>query len=335
MDLPNDTAYAETCAAIGLFLFSSRMVRLHNQARYADVMERCLYNGIISGLSLDGESYFYVNPLEVVPAVCDTNGAYRQVKYRRQPWYGCACCPPNLARTLTSIGDHAYHLHGDTLFADLYHEGSVIFAVNSREVRLQQRTRYPWDGTVTFHPVTDEPQEFTLALRIPSWCHGHAVSLNGAKLPGDTGPDGYVHVRRAWSKADTLELTLPLKAERIHADPRVHADSGKVAIQRGPVVYCLEEADNGPHLSNLRLPPDAPLETVDRADLFGGVVAISARAVGGRVWKGGLYAHDVSPNEGPARQVLFIPYYAWANRTPGEMAVWIREEAPRLYADRT
>ncbi|HUJ74967.1 MAG TPA: beta-L-arabinofuranosidase domain-containing protein, partial [bacterium] len=124
-DLPNDMAYAETCAAIGLFLFSSRMARLHDQAKYADIMERTLYNGIISGLGLDGESYFYVNPLEVVPAVCDANGSYRHVKYRRQPWYGCACCPPNIARTLSSLGEHAYHLRGSTLFADIYHEGTV------------------------------------------------------------------------------------------------------------------------------------------------------------------------------------------------------------------
>jgi uncharacterized protein len=324
-DLPNDIAYAETCAAIGLFLFSSRMARLRHQAKYADVMERTLYNGIISGLGLDGESYFYVNPLEVVPAVCDENGSYRHVKYRRQPWYGCACCPPNIARTLTSLGEYAYHLSGDTLFADLYHEGSVTFAVNSREVSLQQRTRYPWDGVVTFRPRGDAPVEFTLALRIPSWCRGHTVALNGAKLSGAAGPDGYVHVRRTWSRGDTLELTLPLRMERIHADPRVQADNGKVAIQRGPVVYCLEEADNGAQLSRLRLPPDAPLEAVERADLFGGVVAITAQAVERGAWQGDLYAHNGPPNAGPARQVLFIPYYAWANRAPGEMAVWIRE----------
>jgi hypothetical protein len=192
-------------------------------------------------------------------------------------------------------------------------------------VSLQQITRYPWDGTVTFRPVGNAPVEFTLALRIPSWCRGHAVALNGARLSGAAGPDGYVHVRRTWSKGDTLALTLPLRAERVHADPRVHADNGKVAIQRGPLVYCLEEADNGAQLSTLRLPPDAPLESVDRADLFGGVVAVTAKALGGGSWMGGLYASDGPPSAGPARQVLFIPYYAWANRTPGEMAVWIRE----------
>jgi uncharacterized protein len=329
-DLPNDTAYAETCAAIGLFLFSSRMARLRHQSRYADVMERTLYNGITSGLGLDGQSYFYVNPLEVVPAVCDQNGSYRHVKYRRQPWYGCACCPPNIARTLTSLGDHAYHLHGDTLFADLYHQGTLSFAVKDHAVSLQQHTRYPWDGEVTFRFLGDVPVQLTLALRIPSWCRGQTVTLNGAVLPGTAGPDGYVHVRRTWSRGDTLGLTLPMRPERVHADPRVRADSGKVAIQRGPIVYCLEEADNGAQLSSLRLPPDSPLEAVDRPDLFGGVTAITAQAVreGARregAGKNELYALGGAPNAGPAREVLFIPYFAWANRTPGEMAVWIRE----------
>jgi uncharacterized protein len=329
-DLPNDIAYAETCAAIGLFLFSSRMTRLSNEARYADVMERTLYNGIISGLALDGTSYFYVNPLEVVPAVCDANGSYRHVKYRRQPWYGCACCPPNIARTLASIGEHAYHLEGDTLYADLYHEGSVSFSIGGRAAGLRQRTRYPWDGAIGFAVMGDEAVEYTLALRVPGWSRSHAVTLNGKPLSAAAGPDGYVRIRRTWSKEDTLELALPMSIERIHADGRVRADYGKTAIQRGPLVYCLEEADNGPQLGLLRLPQDAPLSTVDRPDLLGGVVAISAEglAAGPGRREGGageLYSRDGSANIPSVKKLLFIPYYAWANRTPGEMSVWIRE----------
>ena len=335
-DLPNDTAYAETCAAIGLFLFSSRMARLHDEAKYADVMERALYNGIISGLSLDGTSYFYVNPLEVVPAVCDANGSYRHVKYRRQPWYGCACCPPNIARTLASLGEHTYHRRGDTLYADLYHEGSVAFSVGGRTAVLRQSTRYPWDGEISFQAV--EGAEFTLALRIPAWSRSHTVTVNGTPFAGAAGPDGYRHVRRSWSKGDTLELSLPMSVERIHADPRVRASFGKTALQRGPLVYCLEEADNGPQLGRLRLPPDVELEAVERADLFGGIVAVRARGVAGGVAgrgetgagregaaAGELYTRDSPPNTHSAKQLLFIPYYAWANRTPGEMMVWIRE----------
>ena len=326
-DLPNDIAYAETCAAIGLFLFSSRMVRLHDEAKYADVMERTLYNGIISGLALDGESYFYVNPLEVVPAVCDANGSYRHVKYRRQPWYGCACCPPNIARTLASLGEHAYHLNGDTLFADLYHEGTIVFTAAGRRMSLRQRTRYPWDGAVSIQVADGGAAVFTLALRIPSWSRGHSLTLNGAPLSVAEGPDGYVRVTRMWSGGDTLELALPLQVERIHADPRVRADYGRVALQRGPLVYCLEEADNGPRLALIRVPPEAPLETTERPDLLGGVVAIQAKGIAGQgaAAPAGLYSRDGRTEAPVAKQLLFIPYYAWANRTPGEMAVWIRE----------
>jgi DUF1680 family protein len=338
-DLPNDTAYAETCAAIGLFLFSSRMARLHDESKYVDVMERALYNGIISGLALDGESYFYVNPLEVVPAVCDANGSYRHVKYRRQPWYGCACCPPNIARTLASLGEHAYHRNGDTLFADLFHDGTVTFEAGGKTARLRQRTRYPWDGVVTIRSEADAAVDFTLALRIPSWSRGHSVTLNGAALSGAAGPDGYARITRRWAQGDTVVLTLPMRIERIHADRRVRADYGKVALQRGPLVYCLEEADNGPHLGLIRLPPDAPLEPVERADLFSGVVAIQAKAVSGGSAAGGdggtgrgsagtpgeLYTRNGPPDIAAARPLLFIPYYAWANRSPGEMTVWVRE----------
>jgi DUF1680 family protein len=333
-DLPNDIAYAETCAAIGLFLFSSRMARLHDEAKYVDVMERALYNGIISGLGLDGVSYFYVNPLEVVPAVCDANGSYRHVKYRRQPWYGCACCPPNIARTLSSIGEHAYHLRGETLFADLYHEGTVSVPVGRRQLRLRQSTRYPWEGSVRFQPLDDANTELTLALRIPAWSRSHEIRLNGSAVPGAPGPDGYVRVKRKWTKTDVLELLFPLPVERIHADPRVRADLGRVALQRGPIVYCLEEADNEGPLSDLRLPADAALEAVERPDLLGGVVAIRAAGVrkAGREAGAELYSMGGGPggkaetrDVPTARELLFIPYYAWANRSAGEMMVWISE----------
>jgi len=333
-DLPNDTAYAETCAAIGLFLFSSRMALLRDEAKYVDVMERALYNGIISGLGLDGVSYFYVNPLEVVPAVCDSNGSYRHVKYRRQPWYGCACCPPNIARTLSAIGDHAYHQRGDTLFADLYHEGTASVPVDGRVVRLRQSTRYPWEGSVRFQPLDDASSPFTLALRIPGWSRGHEIRLNGSAVAGAPGPDGYVRVKRNWRKTDVLELSLPLPVERVHADPRVRADLGRVALQRGPIVYCLEEADNGANLSYLRLPSDAPLEAIDRPDLLGGVVAIRAEGVhepgqqtGARLYSvgGGPGGKSGTRDAPSARELLFIPYYAWANRAAGEMMVWARE----------
>ena len=289
-------------------------------------MERALFNGIISGLALDGESYFYVNPLEVVPAVCDSNGTYRRVKYRRQPWYGCACCPPNIARTLASLGRYLYHLNGDTLYVDLYHEGVCTFTAGGKEVVLRQRTRYPWEGSITFVLETDA-RALTLALRIPSWCAAATVRLNGEAAAPAAAENGYGRVRRDWKKGDTLELTLQMDVERIHADPRVRADYGKVAIQRGPLVYCLEQVDNGPDLYSVSLPANAELKTVDRPDLLGGVVAISGRGKARRTspHARALYEDGSRADGDEERQLLFIPYYAWANRAAGEMILWVRE----------
>jgi DUF1680 family protein len=326
-DLPNDTAYAETCAAIGLFLFASRMVRIHHEARYAEVMERCLYNGIISGISLDGESYFYVNPLEVVPAVCDHNGTYQSVKYRRQPWYGCACCPPNVARLLAALGEYMYHLQGDTLYADLYHEGILSAELAGAPVTVTQKTGYPCSDTITFDVEPASPAEFTLALRVPAWCRKPALSINERPAAASAGADGYARVRRTWRKSDRLQLTLPMTAMRIYADPRVRADYGKAAIQRGPLIYCLEEVDNGPALFRVRLPSNAPLSVVERPDLLGGIVAVTATGKSPPPGSSGdgLYSERNSDLSLVDRPLLFIPYYAWANRAPGEMLVWVRE----------
>jgi DUF1680 family protein len=326
-DLPNDTAYAETCAAIGLFLFSSRMVRLRDRASYADVMERCLYNGIISGIGLDGESYFYVNPLEVLPEVCDTNAAYRSVKYRRQPWYGCACCPPNIARTLSALGEHAYHLRDDTLYADLFHEGTVSVEIGGTAVSVRQETAYPWTEIVTFHIAPASVAEFTLALRAPAWCRKPFLSINGKHTRSLPGSDGYIRLRRTWGMSDRVELVLPMPVERIHADPRVRADFGRVALQRGPIVYCLEEVDNGPGLFRVSLPADARPKVVPRPDLLGGVVTITARgrSLVIREAAGALYTSENSPARVAERPLLFVPYFAWANRAPGEMIVWVHE----------
>lgn len=326
-DLPNDTAYAETCAAIGLFLFSSRMVRFRDEAPYADVMERCLYNGIISGIGLDGESYFYVNPLEVIPAVCDTNAAYHSVKYRRQPWYGCACCPPNIARSLSALGEHAYHLRDDTLYADLFHEGTLSVEIMGVAVSVCQVTAYPWAETVTFTVAAASAAEFTLALRAPAWCRKPRVSINGKPAQSLPGSDGYIRLRRTWGLSDRVDLTLPMPVERIHADPRVRAGFGKVALQRGPIVYCLEEVDNGDGLFRVSLPPDARLKVVHRPELLGGVVTISARGRSTTIGEvaGDLYTRENRSARVAERPLLFVPYYAWANRAPGEMTVWVHE----------
>jgi len=253
------------------------------------------------------------------------------VKYRRQPWYGCACCPPNIARTLSSLGEHAGHLNGSTLFVDLYMEGTISATVTGTPLTLRETTRYPWDGTIRLQLKGEAPSGLVVALRIPEWCPRHTVSVNGQPAEAPAGPDGYLRLSRRWSPDDVIELVLSLPVERVRADPRVRAAYGKVALQRGPVVYCLEEADNGTELAMVRLPPDAPLEPVERPDLLGGVVAIRARGVRGPDAEarrdGALYGTGSGTTAGvpKAKDLLFIPYYSWANRTPGEMAVWIRE----------
>jgi DUF1680 family protein len=325
--LPNDSAYAETCAAIGLFMFSHRMARLRGEARYADVMERTLFNAILPGLSLDGTGYFYVNPLEVSPEECDVSGASAHVKYRRQPWFECACCPPNIARLLASLGHYAYRLDGDALFLDLFHDGDVECHIAGRTVSLRQRTGYPWEERVVVEYAGEDGAEFDLALRLPAWCAEPSIGLNGSPAhPPASMHHGYAHLRRAWKKGDIVELILPMPVRRVHADPRVKADYGKTAVQRGPIIYCLEAEDNGPNLHSAALPPDSALRPMFRPELLGGVVAVTAS---GRMWAGTadggpLYSDSPEGIQEMEKQLTFIPYYAWANRGPGEMTVWVR-----------
>ncbi len=327
-DLPNDTAYAETCAAIGLFMFASRMRMLRQDSRYADVMERALFNGILSGLGLDGQSYFYVNPLLVRPEVCEKNPSRQFVKYRRQPWYGCACCPPNIARLLASLGEYVYHLGDGALYADLFHDGSISCTTAGGQVAFRQRTDYPWSEEVSFEFTADGPVQLDFAVRIPSWCTGASLRINGSRFDLARAMEkGYAHMARRWSRGDRVQLILPMPAQRFRADPRVEADYGKVAVQRGPVVYCLEEADNGPFLHTAVLPSGARLESSRRDDLMGGMVVVKTR---GRAWDGTAVSPELYRQDGrqpmPApKDLLFIPYYAWANRQPGEMTLWVRE----------
>ncbi len=327
-DLPNDTAYAETCASIGLFIFSNRMAVLTGEGKYADVMERTLFNGIISGLAQDGQSYFYVNPLEVVPSVCDSNPTHEHVKYRRQAWYGCACCPPNIARLLSSLGEYVYHVDGSTLYVDLFHDGSISCSVAGTEISLRQSTNFPWAEEVTFEYTGSQEAEFDLAIRIPAWCTGAGLSVNGQEvLVQETLQTGYAHLKRSWRPGDTVQLDLPMPVRRVYSHPGVHANWGKVAIMRGPMVYCMEEADNGKGLHSITLERDAALEAQYAPDLLGGVVTVKAQA---QKFEPGKKNGELNPgtaaDEGMTpRKITFIPYYTWANRSAGEMRVWVQE----------
>lgn len=325
-DLSNGTAYAETCAAIGLVFWAHRMLHLEINSKYADVMERALYNGVISGISLDGKKYFYVNPLEVWPEAIEKAKKKERVKITRQPWLGCACCPPNIARLLASIGQYIYSINKDEIYTHLYVSSETEINISGSKVKIKQETRYPWDERVLISVSLDREKEFSLLLRIPGWCDNAKICINREKINVcNTKVNGYSKLKRIWKNGDVVELVLPMMIQRIKAHPNVRTDIGKVALQRGPIVYCLEEIDNGPSLHEIVLPHNSELKPKFDANLLGGITVITAEAQRyNSPWEDELYKANVESQYRPVT-VNFIPYYAWANRTSGEMMVWITE----------
>ena len=305
-DLPNDTAYAETCAAIGMALWNHRLNLLHRDAKYVDVLERALYNGLLSGVSLDGEKFFYTNPL-------GSRG-----NHHRKPWYKCACCPTNIVRFLPSLGGYVYATSDTGVYVNLYVAGNGKAKVGETTVTLTQKTRYPWDGSVTLRLEPERPAEFDVFLRIPDWCAGATLKVNGAAVELRT-QKGYARLNREWKAGDTIELNMPMPIRRVKAHPKVEANVGRVALRRGPVVYCLEAADNSGRVRNLALPPESKLTAEHRSGLLGGVTVIKGRAL--------AVTSEERDGTRPAEPVDFtaIPYYAWDNRAAGEMVVWIPE----------
>lgn len=317
-DLPNRTAYQETCASIALAQWAHRMGLLHKDARYADVYERSLYNGALAGVSLDGRKFFYVNPLE-------SDGSHH-----RSDWFGCACCPPNVTRTLASLGGYAYATDADSLWVNLYIQGSVRAKLGGREVAVDVETDYPWDGAVALRPKLDAPSRFALRLRVPGWCRGATVAVAGEPVAEPVLDRGYIVLDREWKPGDEVQLALPMPVERVAANPNVKADAGLLALQRGPIVYCLEGADQAADLASLYLPRDAALRAEKRPDLLGGVVALEgeARVAPELDWDRTLYRAVPKSKPVPIRA---IPYYAWDNRAPGPMKVWLpTEPSPTL-----
>ena len=293
------------------------MLQLERDGCYADVMERALYNGALSGISLDGRRFFYENPLAVFP---------RTRAHERQDWFGCACCPPNIARLLASLPRYAYSEEPRAAWVHLYVAGRATLGVAGQAVELTVTTGYPWRETVRVEVAPERPASFTLALRVPGWCRAATLKVNGRPL--DLAPllkKGYALIKRTWAAGDRVDLRLPMPVERVEAHPKVRADAGRVALQRGPIVYCLEEADNGADLDAVCLPRRAALRTRSRPGLLGGVVTIeaAARRLSREGWSSALYRPAASKTV-PAR-LTAVPYYAWCNRRPGEMLVWMRE----------
>ncbi len=309
-DLPNLTAYQETCASVALALWNYRLALLYGDARYADVFERSLYNGILDGVSLDGKRFFYVNPLA------------SKGNHHRSEWFGCACCPPNVARTLASLGQYAYGLGDTALYVNLYIQGSVETTVSGQKLSMQVQTDYPWQGKVILRPALASPTKFDLHLRVPGWCSGATVAVNGDKVIDPPPRRGYLILSREWRSGDSVELDLPMPVERVAANPRVKADEHCLALQRGPLVYCLEQCDHREPLSSLYLPLDAELEAVHEPGLLGGVTVITGKvnAVTPSEWKTTLYQSVAKPRKVALKA---IPYYAWDNREAGPMEVWL------------
>lgn len=326
-DLPNEEAYAETCASIALVLWAQRMFELDQDGRYTDVIERALYNGILSGVSYDGSTFFYANPLASYPQINPFGGSVTDGYYRRSEWFDCACCPPNLARLLANIGSYFYSTIGSSVYVHLYNQSTAQLEQAGRTLIIEQQTNYPWDGEITLSIQVEQPTPFDLALRIPEWCHDFSLEVNGQAL-AEPIQRGYVHVMRTWSAGDQARLRLAMPVERMAAHPAVRQDAGYIALQRGPVLYCLEETDNGAQLANVVLPHDSHLSVDFDAALFGGISVLTGQAIRivPKEWHNGLYqSQSALAYERQPLKLKAIPYCFWANREPGEMRVWIRE----------
>jgi hypothetical protein len=316
-ELPSRHAYAETCAAIASVMWNWRMLLASGEAKYADALELALYNGVLSGISLDGERYFYVNPL------ADRGG------HRRQAWFPCACCPPNIARMLASLPGYFYGVSKDGLWVHLYAGSISQIKLENTAVRVTQETDYPWEGEValTFEPETREA--FALHLRIPGWCRRPGLLVNGEPTGMAVEPGSYARLERVWEKGDEVQLDLPMPVERILSSPLVLENADRVALKRGPIVYCLEQVDNpDADVWGMAISTRGSIEATYNSDMLNGVVTLRGVAHAANAEFDGKLYRPMSETPSKKRRTEFtaIPYYAWANREPGPMIVWARSE---------
>lgn len=315
-DLPADRCYGETCASVALCFFAHEMLQNRADGRYADLLELELFNAALAGMQLDGRRYFYVNPLQVDPAVSGKVPGYQHVLPQRPQWHACACCPPNLARLLTSLGKYLWSEDDSTVYSHLFagSRAQTAFA----DITLQ--TGYPWNGSASYLMETCREAAFTLAIHIPAHVQGLQVTVNGEPVKASLR-DGYLYLRREWKQGDRVELRFDMPVRRLHAHPSVRDCAGKAALARGPIVYCLESADNSAPLSGLYLSGTVEALPFDES-LLGGVVALKAEGL--RRTAGAALYDSGEPRYEPV-VLTAIPYYAWANRGLGEMSVWINE----------
>ncbi len=307
-DLPNLTAYQETCASVALAQWNYRMGLAYGDAKYADYVERSLFNGILSGVSCDGTKFFYVNPLE-------SHGTHH-----RSEWFGCACCPPNVARTLASLGGYAYATDDSSLYVNQYIAGSVKTKVGTTPLAMTVSTNYPWDGAVTFRPSATE-RPIALRLRVPHWCKTYTLSASFGKIERHVQNE-YLVISHSWTGAETVTLNLDMPVARVAANPNVKDDQGRFAVQRGPLIYCLEKADQSSDPTQLTVPLAAIWKSKFEPNLLGGVTTLSTEGFVApeTEWNNRLYDLAAAPQSVPVRA---IPYCFWDNRSAGPMEVWL------------
>jgi DUF1680 family protein len=328
-DLPNASAYAETCAAIANVFWNHRMFLLHGDGKYIDVLERVLYNGLLSGISMKGDRFFYSNPLQ-------SSG-----QHERSPWFGCACCPSNIARFIPSIPGYIYAVKGNSLYVNLFVQGEARINLEKQELIIKQQTLYPWDGYVEITVNMETPGTFDILIRIPGWASNRPVpsdlyrylnkrddrpliKING-RLHPYTQEKGFAKLSKSWNPGDKIELTFPMTVRRVVAHSRVSADRGRVAFERGPIVYCAEGVDNQDSVFSLLIPDHAVFTVTKGIEELQNPGIISADAVSVHKKK------DSKEYEKRPHHLVMIPYYAWAHRGKGEMAVWLARKASALH----
>lgn len=322
--LPNDTAYAETCAAIGLIFFSNKMLYLERDGKYADVMERALYNCVLAGMQLDGTKFFYVNPLEALPGISGEAQTHRHALPVRPKWFTCACCPPNVARLLGSVAEYAWHVDEGTLFSNLFVAGTLDMTERFGG-RVSLRTAYPYDNQLEYRFTPQEGKtgmEVSLAIRIPAWSEKTEIRLNGKSVECEV-KNGYAYIKGIYTADDVITVAFTMTARRVYTSSRVSANTGKTALQRGSLIYCAEGVDNENDVLSLSLKRNGEIRVSEYLpDALFGIRKLFAEGYRETVNEE-LYSFDrqkVRPC-----QVTFVPYYTWANREPNQMRVWIPE----------
>ena len=323
-DLPNASNYSETCASIALAMFGKRMADMEKDASYMDAVERALYNTVLSGIAMDGKSFFYVNPLEVWPANCIPRTSMEHVKPVRQKWFGVACCPPNITRTLASLGQYVYFQEKDQIYVNLYIANETEVQIGGNPFKITLEGNFPWENNLRFTVDGESESEGMIAFRVPSYAKNFCILHNGQKVEIKT-EKGYAKIAGKFSH-EIFEISFEAPAVFVHANPQVRADAAKTAVVKGPLVYCLEEADNGDDLSALLIDTAQTPEEIYDDQLLGGcsVVHISGRKISGEGWNEHVLYQE-KPVSLEDVKLTLVPYCYWGNRKAGEMLVWMKE----------